>query len=117
MEEKTPEMKEKIQKAVKFFNSKFTMKNNGRDGFESSQKRYVRIRVGAAAITKNIVVDLYCERTEVFEELKNIIKSDKGMNDIYKEVSDSRCFTVENQSIEEQCKLIEKLYDKWQQKY
>jgi hypothetical protein len=112
-------MKKKIQEAVNFFNNKFGLKKEVKLDEEISfpQRHFVKIRVGAASRTKDIVVDLYCKKKEVFEELKNIIKSDKGMNDIYKEVSDSMCFTVENQSIEEQCKLIENLYDKWQQKY
>ncbi len=106
-------MEEKIQEAVKFFNDKFKLKKEVKSGEISFPKfRSVKIRVGAAR-TKNIV-DLYCESNEAFEELKNIIKNDKEMNDIYKEVSRSRCFTVENQSIEEQCRLLGNLYDTWQ---
>ena len=106
-------MEEKIQEAVKFFNDKFGLKKEVKSGEISFPKcRSVKIRVGAAR-TKHIV-DLYCESNEDFEELKNIIKNDKEMNDIYKEVSGSRCFTVENQSIEEQCRLLGNLYDKWQ---
>ena len=94
-------MEEKIQEAVKFFNDKFGLKKEVKSGEISFPKcRSVKIRVGAAR-TKHIV-DLYCESNEDFEELKNIIKNDKEMNDIYKEVSGSRCFTVENQSIKEQ---------------
>ena len=106
-------MEEKIQEAVKFFNDKFGLKKEVKSGEISFPKcRSVKIRVGAAR-TKHIV-DLYCESNEDFEELKNIIKNDKEMNDIYKEVSGSRCFTVENQSIKEQCRLLGNLYDKWQ---
>ena len=106
-------MEEKIQEAVKFFNDKFGLKKEVKSGEISFPKcRSVKIRVGAAR-TKHIV-DLYCESNEDFEELKNIIKNDKKMNDIYKEVSGSRCFTVENQSIKEQCRLLGNLYDKWQ---
>ena len=106
-------MEEKIQEAVKFFNDKFGLKKEVKSGEISFPKcRSVKIRVGAAR-TKHIV-DLYCESNEDFEELKNIIKNDKEMNDIYKEVSRSRCFTVENQSIKEQCRLLGNLYDKWQ---
>ena len=105
-------MEEKIQEAVKFFNDKFGLKKEVKSGEISFPKcRSVKIRVGAAR-TKHIV-DLYCESNEDFEELKNIIKNDKEMNDIYKEVSGSRCFTVENQSIEEQCRLLGNLYDTW----
>ena len=105
-------MEEKIQEAVKFFNDKFRLKKEVKSGEISFPKcRSVKIRVGAAR-TKHIV-DLYCERNEDFEKLKNIIKNDKEMNDIYKEVSGSRCFTVENQSIEEQCRLLGNLYDTW----
>ena len=106
-------MEEKIQEAVKFFNDKFGLKKEVKSGEISFPKcRSVKIRVGAAR-TKHIV-DLYCESNEDFEKLKNIIKNDKEMNDIYKEVSGSRCFTVENQSIKEQCRLLGNLYDKWQ---
>ena len=106
-------MEEKIQEAVKFFNDKFGLKKEVKSGEIPFPKcRSVKIRVGAAR-TKHIV-DLYCESNEDFEKLKNIIKNDKEMNDIYKEVSGSRCFTVENQSIKEQCRLLGNLYDKWQ---
>ena len=105
-------MEEEIQEAVKFFNDKFELKKEVKSGEIPFPKyRFVKIRVGAAR-TKHIV-DLYCESNEDFEELKNIIKNDKEMNDIYKEVSGSRCFTVENQSIEEQCRLLGDLYDTW----
>ena len=105
-------MEEKIQEAVKFFNDKFRLKKEVKSGEISFPKcRSVKIRVGAAR-TKHIV-DLYCESNEDFEKLKNIIKNDKEMNDIYKEVSGSRCFTVENQSIKEQCRLLGNLYDTW----
>ena len=107
-------MEEEIQEAVKFFNDKFRLKKEVKSGEIPFPKcRSVKIRVGAAR-TKHIV-DLYCESNEAFEELKNIIKNDKEMNDIYKEVSRSRCFTVENQSIEEQCDLLYTLFQKWEE--
>ena len=107
-------MEEKNQRAIEFLGKKSDLKEGkrGKETFFYKNTRNVKIRVGAAR-TKHIV-DLYCESNEDFEELKNIIKNDKEMNDIYKEVSGSRCFTVENQSIEEQCRLLGNLYDTWQ---